>query len=91
MHVVLSPQGCKLGEWLLYALVQRTTVHANIFLFDILDIEQGWRELLTISGRVYLPKEYLFIYAPLTAEDVRIHGLNMRAAIKYMTGREDAH
>lgn len=31
MHVVLSPQGCKLGEWLLYALVQRTTVHANIF------------------------------------------------------------
>jgi len=65
MHVVLSPQDCKLV------------------------IEQGWGERHPISGRVFLPKEYLFIYAPLTAEDVRIHGLIMRAAIKYMTGRGD--
>lgn len=45
----------------------------------------------SISGRVYLPKEYLSIYAPLTAEDVHIHVLIMRAAIKYMAGREDVH
>ena len=60
-------------------------------LLILLVIEQGWGERHPLSGQIYLPKEYLFIYAPKTPEDVRVHAAIMRAAIRYMTGREDVH
>jgi len=48
-------------------------------------IEQGWGERHPLAG-VVLPKEYMFVYAPQTEEDVAVAGTIMRAAVGYMTG-----
>lgn len=52
-------------------------------------IERGWGERHPVAGVVRLPKEYIFIYAPLTEDDVRVVGLILRASIGFMTGSKN--
>jgi len=47
-------------------------------------IEKGWGERHPVSGRS-LPKEYLIIYAPRTAEELRVVGQIIRASVGFMT------
>ncbi|KAI5120205.1 hypothetical protein M0805_006311 [Coniferiporia weirii] len=54
-------------------------------------IEQGWGERHPLSGRLLLPKEYTFLYAPLTADDMRVVGLIARAALGYMAASRNVH
>lgn len=49
-------------------------------------IEKGWAERHPCSGRVVgLPKEYLMVYAPRTADEVEVITKVLKAACGYMT------
>jgi len=48
-------------------------------------IGKGWGERMTLAGTL-MPEEYLLVYTPRTAEEVRIVGSIVGAAVRFMTG-----
>ncbi len=54
-------------------------------------IEKGWGERQCLSGRVPgLPLNYVMMYAPRNEEEIKIHAMVVKAAVRYaVEGKEE--
>jgi hypothetical protein len=74
----LAPQDCKLGESLLFFVINAILIHAAV-------IDHGWGQRHPFSNNVMLPRETLFIYAPRDEDEFRVFETIFRASIGFMT------